>query len=204
MVSFDARASGDPEGTIERWLWSFGDGATGSGPLVTHVYARPGAYTVTLALTDSNDSSATASQAVQVLPGFAAAIARAGRARLSRGRGAAVLLLTGRSVSCPAATLGCRVSAALTTRIVVAARSPRRSGAHTIKLARASLSLAPGRRARIAMRLSRTAIELWRRLGRLSCTLTLSARTGEGLVSSAVAALGVSAPRWLLASAREG
>jgi PKD repeat protein len=203
MASFDARASSDPDGTIQRWLWSFGDGATGSGPLVSHVYARPGAYTVTLALTDSNDSSATASQAVQVLPGLAAAIARAGRARLSRGRGS-VLLLTGRAVSCPAATLGCSVSAALATRIVVAARNPRRSAAHTIKLATASLSLAPGRRATIAMRLSRTAIELWRRLGRLSCTLTLSTRTGEGLVSSAVAALGVSAPRWLLASARAG
>ncbi len=30
------------------YLWDFGDGATGSGPMVTHTYHKPGTYTITL------------------------------------------------------------------------------------------------------------------------------------------------------------
>lgn len=38
---------------IVNWDWDFGDGNTGSGAPVTHVYATPGIYTVTLIITDS-------------------------------------------------------------------------------------------------------------------------------------------------------
>ncbi|MGV3589725.1 MAG: PKD domain-containing protein [Adhaeribacter sp.] len=39
-----------PFGKILRWQWDFGDGATSSEQNPTHVYARPGAYTVKLAV----------------------------------------------------------------------------------------------------------------------------------------------------------
>jgi hypothetical protein len=39
------------------WRWSFGDHTTGHGPRVTHVYSRPGVYTVTLTETGPGGTS---------------------------------------------------------------------------------------------------------------------------------------------------
>ncbi|MEM6272030.1 MAG: PKD domain-containing protein [Bacteroidota bacterium] len=38
---------------IVNWAWDFGDGNTGTGAPVTHTYANPGVYSVTLIVTDS-------------------------------------------------------------------------------------------------------------------------------------------------------
>lgn len=40
-------------GTVGEYQWAFGDGATASGPTVTHAYMAPGTYTVTLTVYDS-------------------------------------------------------------------------------------------------------------------------------------------------------
>jgi PKD repeat protein len=53
-VAFDASAASDPDGTVARYSWQFGDGTTGSGWAPTHLYATAGAYTVTLTVTDSS------------------------------------------------------------------------------------------------------------------------------------------------------
>jgi len=58
-VAFDAAASQDPDGTIVSYEWSFGDGAAASGEVVTHTYKSPGAYSVTLTLTDNDGLSST-------------------------------------------------------------------------------------------------------------------------------------------------
>ena len=52
--SFDASASSDPDGTVARYDWDFGDGTTSpnGGPTPTHTYAAPGDYTVRLTVTD--------------------------------------------------------------------------------------------------------------------------------------------------------
>lgn len=51
---FDATAADDPDGSVARYDWDFGDGTvlTNGGPTPTHTYARPGAFTVTLTVTD--------------------------------------------------------------------------------------------------------------------------------------------------------
>src|SRR5918997_1611842 len=56
---FDARASRDPDGTIARYDWSFGDGTTvlDGGPLVRHVYRTRGKRTVRLTVTDADGTS---------------------------------------------------------------------------------------------------------------------------------------------------
>jgi|GEM_PF-2564581 len=56
---FDARASADPDGTIARYDWSWGDGMSSpsGGAIAGHVYATPGARTVTLTLTDADGTS---------------------------------------------------------------------------------------------------------------------------------------------------
>jgi DNA-binding beta-propeller fold protein YncE len=52
--AFDGSASSDPDGTVARYDWEFGDGsrAENAGPKPTHVYASPGSYTVRLTVTD--------------------------------------------------------------------------------------------------------------------------------------------------------
>jgi len=50
-ASFDGGQSSDPDGTIAKYSWEFGDGATGEGETVSHTYAS-GNYTVKLTVTD--------------------------------------------------------------------------------------------------------------------------------------------------------
>jgi len=58
-TAFDGSASSDPDGTIARYDWDFGDGtgALDAGPTPTHVYASPGARTALLAVTDADGTS---------------------------------------------------------------------------------------------------------------------------------------------------
>lgn len=64
----DASASSDPDGTIARYDWDFGDGATAvdAGATVSHTYAAAGSYPVTLTVTD--DGGATTSTQVLGAP----------------------------------------------------------------------------------------------------------------------------------------
>jgi PKD repeat protein len=65
-VSFNASASSDPDGSITSYAWNFGDGATGSGQLVTHTYAASGTYNVTLTVTDNGGANGSVSKSVSV------------------------------------------------------------------------------------------------------------------------------------------
>ncbi len=49
---FDARGSRDPDDQPLTFSWDFGDGATATGPVVSHAYARPGTYDVVLEADD--------------------------------------------------------------------------------------------------------------------------------------------------------
>lgn len=57
-VEFDGSGSLDPDGRLVQWLWTFGDGTTGSGPTVTHTYTRAGKFTVRLTVSDNLGASA--------------------------------------------------------------------------------------------------------------------------------------------------
>jgi YVTN family beta-propeller protein len=56
---FNAAASADPDGSIARSAWAFGDGSTAisGGPIQSHTYVDPGSYRETLALTDNEGCS---------------------------------------------------------------------------------------------------------------------------------------------------
>ena len=51
------------------YTWKFGDGATATGPQVTHQYAATGVYPLTLTVTDNGNQSVTATQSVIVVAG---------------------------------------------------------------------------------------------------------------------------------------
>lgn len=53
IVSFDASASYDPDGTIVSYEWDYGDGTKGTGMTTTHTYTKTGTYVVMLTVSDS-------------------------------------------------------------------------------------------------------------------------------------------------------
>ncbi len=81
-ITFDGSASYDYDnldGTAVNdqtltYTWDFGDGATGEGADVSHIYADVGDYTATLTVDDGNGGAAQATVTVTVAPVSAAAV----------------------------------------------------------------------------------------------------------------------------------
>src|SRR5712691_10775224 len=65
-VQFDAGESSDPDGTIVKYSWKFGDGSEGSGVAPAHKYAAAGTYEVTLTVEDDAHLEAMTTQSVAV------------------------------------------------------------------------------------------------------------------------------------------
>jgi len=66
VVTLDASNSSDPDGSIESYGWTFGDGSSATGQSVDHSYGSAGQYDVTLTVTDDGGSTATATQTITV------------------------------------------------------------------------------------------------------------------------------------------
>ncbi|MBN1860414.1 MAG: PKD domain-containing protein [Candidatus Thermoplasmatota archaeon] len=52
-ITFDGSESYDPDGTITKWFWDFGDKTNGTGKIAKHTYSKAGTYNVTLTVTDN-------------------------------------------------------------------------------------------------------------------------------------------------------
>jgi streptogrisin C len=63
-VDFNGSGSYDPDGSIVSYAWNFGDGTTGSGAFVNHVYPYEGTFTVTLTVTDNSGYTGQSVQSV--------------------------------------------------------------------------------------------------------------------------------------------
>ena len=63
-VTFDASNSSDSDGSIVSYAWDFGDGTTGTGPVISHTYNLEARYTIVLTVTDNEGNTATAQQTV--------------------------------------------------------------------------------------------------------------------------------------------
>jgi len=78
---FDGSGSADPDGTVVAWSWTFGDGASGSGAIVTHTYISQGPFTVTLTVTDNSGNTGMTTHAITIGPPVVT-----GHARLAHGK----------------------------------------------------------------------------------------------------------------------
>jgi PKD repeat protein len=67
-VSFSSVGSGDADGTLRGYSWTFGDGSTSLASNPSHTYTEPGTYTVLLRVTDDDFATATSSTTVRVDP----------------------------------------------------------------------------------------------------------------------------------------
>lgn len=65
-VAFDASLSSDPDGDPLVYLWDFGDGRTGEGRIVQHVYTKAGEYVVILTVRDPSGAEARATKLLKV------------------------------------------------------------------------------------------------------------------------------------------
>lgn len=54
LVTFNASTSYDPDGSITKYEWNFGDGSNDTGILVEHTFTAGGTYTVVLNVTDDS------------------------------------------------------------------------------------------------------------------------------------------------------
>ncbi len=64
VVTCDASASSDPDGTIASYSWEFGDGQLGTGVTITHTYATMGTFTVKLTVTDNSGAASSTSKTI--------------------------------------------------------------------------------------------------------------------------------------------
>ncbi|MBX0302955.1 extracellular catalytic domain type 1 short-chain-length polyhydroxyalkanoate depolymerase [Haloarcula salinisoli] len=65
-IPFYGRGSYDPDGSVVRYEWEFGDGETATGHTVSHAYGEPGEYTVTLTVHDDSGATATDTRTVHI------------------------------------------------------------------------------------------------------------------------------------------
>jgi hypothetical protein len=167
--------------------WSFGDGTGAAGTAVSHAYAAPGTYSVTVTGADALGNASTASGTVRVAaappPGSRTGRARAGRLVRVKGRVALLALSCGSAARCAGAA---RISVpakahAKTRRRAAGASSTRR--ARRITIGAASVRLAAGRHRTVKVPLTKRGRALLgaRRHGGLKARLT-----GSGVISRAV------------------
>lgn len=67
-VAFSGTGSTDPDGDPLTFSWNYGDGTTGTGLTVNHVYTLAGTYTAVLTVSDGRGGTTTASSTITATP----------------------------------------------------------------------------------------------------------------------------------------
>jgi PKD repeat protein len=210
-IAFDATGSTPGTGKIVHYAWNWGDGSPVEGeeagaPIVTHTYAAPGSYEVTLTVTNSAYQSATSAPQTVVVeaskspppssalsgplyaipppalysippaPHGKHSLDLAARARFARGEIEV-------QISCPKGAGPC-TGTAQTQTTARFATSAKRGGHETkprrLALGRAAFHLAAGRHATVVIRISKQGLALLAKLGHLPILVSLAVHDGAG------------------------
>ena len=67
-INFDGTGSSDPDNNIRVYRWTFGDGGSASGAVVTHTYSTAGSYSATLTVEDGGGLTAAITETVLITP----------------------------------------------------------------------------------------------------------------------------------------
>ncbi len=67
IITFDASGSFDLDGTIDHYIWEFGDGSQGSGKIFEHSFSGIGNFTVELTVRDNDFLEDTFSRAINII-----------------------------------------------------------------------------------------------------------------------------------------
>jgi PKD repeat protein len=207
---FDGSASSDPGGPnqITAYRWVFGDGGEYSGavPIVFHTYASLGSYVASLIVTDRQGrTSAPYRLLVRVVEPPAKAQLRGGSfgegsspiggvASFTHGAAGVFPDVTMASASlraspsgilvlllyCPAGETSCAGTVTLRAVVAVAGGKSPRPRKTLVTLAKGGFSLAGGTRKQVALRLSRQALSLLRRLHSLHAQALIVAHDPAG------------------------
>jgi hypothetical protein len=78
VFTFDGRVSSDPEGTIKKYHWDFGDGSTSTEAIAKHSFAQTGKHIVTLTIKDDAGLEDIATHSVKVIFDFDVAVKQIG------------------------------------------------------------------------------------------------------------------------------
>jgi PKD repeat protein len=98
-VDFNGAGSSDPDGSIASYTWNFGDGATGTGPLITHTYANPGSYVATLTVADNLGATGSTTVSISVTADASAINAPSGLTGSAPKKGSVTLRWTDNSAN---------------------------------------------------------------------------------------------------------
>ncbi len=173
--------------------WAFGDGSTASGDSVTHAFAAPGTYSVSLTATVAPGDSATRTATIAILPSPvspqpsvpAFEAAALGSATVTADRHGRVQL----QVACPAGGAACAGTVALTlpataSGLAVAARA--QGTPVSVSAGHASFSAAAGASTAVSVALPTVVLRLLGRHHRLTLTVVLETHgaSGQGATTS--------------------
>jgi PKD repeat protein len=78
LAVLDASGSTDDDGQILTWIWDFGDGVIGEGPVASYAWTRPGTYQVTLSVSDDSGTTSAVQSLTRTVRVDAAPLADAG------------------------------------------------------------------------------------------------------------------------------
>jgi len=83
VIEFDATGSRDSDDEIIEYSWNFGDGQTGIGEKISHVYASPGTYNVTLTVKDASGTKTAIQSETVTITVNSPPVADAGREQIA-------------------------------------------------------------------------------------------------------------------------
>ena len=188
--------------SVASTTWSFGEGTTASGASVTHAFASPGTYSVSVTSTDASGNSTTQSGKITIatptilpliLPFEPASL---GSATVTADKHGHVRL----AVSCPAGAAPCRGTVTLTlsataSGLAVSARAKPKGIAVTVPAGHAAFDIVPGGRAGVSIALPAAVAKLLAKRHSLKLTTQVESLTGAGQSVAKSSTLLVKAPK---------